>query len=107
MPVRVVREAKAAAARRGSTLARFVADTLERSLAAGDPLPTETSEFDRSVDWYEANRERLLRDHEGEYVAIHGGRVIGHGRDFESLARRVFRRVGVDAVYMPRVERVP
>jgi len=47
----------------------------------------------------------VVRAHSGEYVAIAGGRVIDHDVDFEALALRVFRRVGVGPVFMPRVER--
>ncbi len=106
MPVPIVREAKAAAARRGSTLAKYVADTLERSLALADDAPPdgEISEFERSVAWYGENRDRLLGKYGGEYVAIGGSKVLDHDEDFEALASRVFRRLGTGAVYMPRVE---
>jgi uncharacterized protein DUF5678 len=105
MPVRVVREAKAAAARRGSTLAKLVADTLERSLADDDGTDTDPSDFDRSVDWFQKNRERLLAAYEDEYVAIAGARVIDHDGDFEALARRVFSQGETRVIYIPRVER--
>jgi hypothetical protein len=105
MPLPVVREAKAAAARRGSTLARYVADTLARSLAEEDPVGEETEDFERSVRWFDENRAALLRAHEGEFVAIADSRVIDHDDDFDALARRVFGRIGSRAIYMPRVSR--
>lgn len=52
--------------------------------------------------WFEANR-RLLRRYPDQYVAIHGGRVIDHDRDFDALARRVFARLGTRPVLMPKV----
>ncbi|MDQ7821140.1 MAG: DUF5678 domain-containing protein [Armatimonadota bacterium] len=53
--------------------------------------------------WFQANRRRLLRRYRDQYVAIDRGRVIGHDRDFDALARRVFARVGSRPVFMPKV----
>jgi len=103
MPTRVVREAKAAAARRGSTLAAFVSDALDRNFQ-------ENSDGDDSeglrdaMRWYEKNRPRLLSRHRGEYIAIVDRSVIDHDTAFEALADRVFKRLGVRSVFMPRVE---
>jgi hypothetical protein len=105
IPTRLVREAKAVAARRGSTLAKLVADTLDRSL--GDRTETPSAEGDdlgASMAWYAANRARLARRYGGKYVAIVAGAVIGCDQDFEALAERVFKRVGLRPVFMPRVE---
>jgi len=57
-----------------------------------------------SMRWYEKNRSRLLRQHPGEYIAIVDRAVIDHDLDFEALARRVFARIGVRPVFMPRVQ---
>lgn len=105
MPTRIVREAKAAAARRGTTLAAVVSDTLARALAAdGDPRERSDDDLRDSMQWYEKNRARLRRRHAGEYVAIVDGAVIDHDHDFEALATRVFARIGVRPVFMPRVQ---
>ena len=96
----VVREAKARAARQGTTLAKIVSDALAHSSdldsAADDDLTQE-------MRWFADNRTRLLRGHRGKYVAIVNDRVLDHDADFSALAERVFRTVGERAVYMPRV----
>jgi len=103
MPRHIVREAKVAAARRGSTLARFVSEALERSLASGATReePGE-SELTESAKWFERNRARLLAQFPGEFVAISGNRVLDHDTDFDLLARRIFDRVTDRPVFMPR-----
>ena len=104
MPTRVVREAKAAAARRGATLAKVVTDALERALQSsgegGDPVEND---FDLDMQWYAKNRSRLVRQYDGEYVAIDDGKVIDHDSSFEALATRVFQRLGSRPVFMPHV----
>jgi len=105
MPAGVVREAKARAARRGCTLAVVVADALARSLEENGAGGVPDRELESSMEWYDANRTRLLRRYENEFVAIAGRRVVDHDRDFARLADRVFRRCGVRPVFMPRVRR--
>ncbi len=119
LPEDVVREAKAAAARRGVTLAALVTEALRRVVGgkptgatrrAGSARATRGGEdqdaewgLDESMRWFEANRARLLRRYRDQYVAILGGRVIDHDRDFDRLARRVFSRVGNRPVCIPKV----
>lgn len=105
MPTRLVREAKAAAARRGSTLAALVSDTLDRSLreddAHGEPAGDELRE---SMRWYERNRRDLLSRYRGEYIAVVDRAVVDHDRDFEPLAARTFARLGGRTIFMPLVQ---
>jgi hypothetical protein len=104
MPTRIVRGAKAAAAQQGTTLTSLIAQALERTLqaggASGDPVEND---FALDMEWYAKNRARLVRQYDGEYVAILDARVADHDRDFEALAARVFKRAGVRSVFMPRV----
>jgi hypothetical protein len=105
VPRRVVRGAKAAAARAGQTLGRWVSERLEQ---AADPAPAKRPDTDAvraAMAWYEANRRRLERKYPGEYVAIVGRRVVDHGEQFDDLARRVFERFGVRSICMPKVGR--
>lgn len=104
MPAHLVREAKAAAARRGLTLAGLFSEALERSLG-GDP-PREAAEHDLqdSRRWYQRHRERLRARYRGHYVAVVGHAVVDHDRSFEALAGRVFARFGARPVWMPRVD---
>ncbi len=107
VPAWLVREAKIRAASEGSTLTAVVADALARSLElrgetrlAASPAQDELRE---SMEWYDENRARLLRRYRNEYVAIADRAVVDHDTDFESLATRVFARLGVRPVFMPRV----
>ena len=106
IPTRLVRETKAAAARRGSTLAALVSETLERSLGEedgrGEPAGDELRE---SMRWYQRNLRKLLSRYHGEYVAILDRTVVDHDKDFETLAGRVFARRGARPVFMPRVQK--
>ena len=100
----LVREAKAKAARRGVTLATVVSEALTRALE-DDDVPT--GEVDRelraSERWYARQRPSLLKRYRGQYVAIRDGAVIDHDSEFAALAARVFARLGVRPVFMPRV----
>ncbi|HKP63263.1 MAG TPA: DUF5678 domain-containing protein [Polyangiales bacterium] len=103
IPSDVVREAKAAAARRGVTLAGYVADALGRAVKQRDSAADPTSDLSREQRWYEKQRERLVREYDGEYVAIIGQSVIDHDEDFEALAERVFASQGARNIFMPLV----
>ena len=50
---------------------------------------------------------RLLRSHEGEYGAIHQGKVVGHSKDDEELAHRMFARFGDELFLIAHVVRRP
>jgi hypothetical protein len=105
MPVDVVREAKAAAARRGATLATVVTDALAGYLEGGSSAGGD--DLRASSAWYEQNKQRLLRKYEGQYIAIVDGGVVDHDPDFEALASRVFARFGSRSILMPRVVESP
>src|SRR5262249_11571135 len=104
MPTELVREAKAAAARRGTPLTTIVAEALARSLGVNREAPDQDENLHRDMAWYRRHRSTLLRQYSGEYVAIVDGAVVDHGRDFSALAARVFTRFGNRNIYMPRVE---
>ena len=104
MPVELVREAKAAAARRGETLTTIVAEALTRSLRVDEPPQDRADDLERDMAWYLKHQATLLRRYRGEYVAIVGAAVVDHGSEFSALAGRVFARFGNRNVYMPRVQ---
>jgi hypothetical protein len=56
----------------------------------------------REQRWYERQRERLVREYDGEYGDI-GQSVIDHDADFEALAEQVFAAQGVRNIFMPLV----
>ena len=103
MPIALVREAKAEAARQGKTLAKIVAEGLTLALRGSPPQQATTDELGPDVQWYERNRVSLLERYRGEYIAIVDGAAVDHDRDFERLARRVFGRFGTRSIFMPRV----
>jgi len=100
----IVREAKAAAAKRGTTLAKLVTDSLERTLD-GEPESGDFDGIEQAMRWYARHRTNLLRRYKDKYVAIDRGRVIDSDADFGALAERVFSRLGFRSVFMPRVSR--
>jgi plasmid stability protein len=109
MPRKLVREAKVEAARRGMSLTAFAREALARALGA--PAGTEASPAEpggleaiqRDLDWFEANRARLLRRYRDEYVAVIDRKVVDHDPDFGALAERVFRKHGMRSIAMPKV----
>lgn len=99
----VVREAKVLAARRATTLTALVSEALARVI---DSEHKEGGRFPQALrveqNWYEANKEELVRRYEGEYIAIVDQRVLDHDRDFAALAGRVFGRMGRRPVFVPK-----
>lgn len=105
VPRKLVREAKAQAARRGMSLTAFVKEAVAQAI--GVEAPTERGEgagsVTRDLRWFEVNKTKLLRRYANEYVAIINRKVVDHDRDFDVLARRVFERHGVKSICMPKV----
>jgi hypothetical protein len=104
VPTALVREAKAAAARRGETLTTIVAEALSRSLSLDSEPQGRTDDLRSDIAWYRKNLPKLLRKYRGGYLAIVDAAVVDHGRDFGVLATRVFARFGNRNVYMPRLQ---
>jgi hypothetical protein len=104
VPTQLVREAKAAAARRGSTLAALVSDSLARSLGEDAPGEPSGNGLRESRLWYERNRQGLLARYRDEYVAVIDRAVVDHDRDFSALAERVYARDAGRPVFIPRVQ---
>lgn len=104
VPRQLVREAKAEAARRGMSLTAFAKEALARALSrTGAEETDEIKPIRPDLDWFEANRQRLVRRYHGEYVAIVNRRVVDHDPDFGALAQRVFAKHGNRPIAMPKV----
>ena len=56
---------------------------------------------------YSKMRAGLLRRYQGQFVALYRGRVVGHGRSDEELARRMFEKFGDAPFLIQRVEKEP
>lgn len=69
--------------------------------------PQEDVEFQEARAFFESEREHLLAEYEGKYIAILNGKVIDADEDFSRLAERVYRREGYKDIFMPLVERRP
>ncbi|MFN8496419.1 MAG: DUF5678 domain-containing protein [Anaerolineae bacterium] len=54
---------------------------------------------------FEQQKDRLLDQYAGEYVAIHNGEVIDHDGDLRTLHLRVFARLGHTPVLLKQVAR--
>lgn len=103
VPESLVREAKAAAARRGITLTALVSEALTRALQVGQAGEAELPpDLRAEMAWYEAHRDDLLKRYRGEYLAIVNRRVVDRDKTFGALAARVFERLGVRPVFMPK-----
>lgn len=70
----------------------------ERTEALDESLGFEEQAFRRKLP-------QLLRTYAGQFVALHHGRVVGHGTDDEELARRMFEKLGDAAFYIAKVEK--
>lgn len=106
IPRGLVWEAKSEAARRGMSLTAFAREALANALGVrtGRAEPREGIEAIRpDLDWFEANRKRLLRRYRNEYVAIVNRKVVDHDSKFERLAKRVFAKYGLRPVAIPKV----
>jgi plasmid stability protein len=105
LPEDLVRRAKVLAAQRGVTLRDVVADALRQSVqAASSPPASVPEDLEDDIAWYEANREELLQEYPGEFLAIVGREVVDHDPDFSSLASRTLQRFD-RPVLMPDTKR--
>ncbi len=59
------------------------------------------------VQAFERQHDQLLADYPGEYVAMHGGQVIDHDLDLETLHLRVYTRLGDMPVLLRKVTAGP
>jgi hypothetical protein len=53
---------------------------------------------------FQRQRRQLLRRFPGKYVALYGGRIVGHDKDCEALAERLFAKLGDVPFFIARVE---
>lgn len=103
----VIREAKAAAAREGITLAALVERALMRETHSVRPGSSRVLEIAEDMRWYENNAAALSERFEGEHLAIVDQEVVDHDLDFAALASRVERKYGARSVFMPECRRTP
>lgn len=56
---------------------------------------------------FHQKKAHLLQRYEGQFVAIYQQRIVGHGRDDEELAQRMFEKLGDLPFYIGKVEKEP
>ena len=106
IPEGLVRRAKVRAAEQGTTLSAVVASALERHLDSADAEPDpQIAALASDMDWYADDRDAVLRDHEGDYVAIVDHAVVDHDTAFAPLASRISERYGRRPVFITRCDR--
>jgi hypothetical protein len=102
-PQLLAREAKAAAARRGITLAEFVREAVASHLTNRQHAQSGSDEIGSGRAWYERHRAQVDRRYGGQYVAITKSGVLDHDSDFDALSRRIYDRLGFVSIFMPKI----
>lgn len=93
LPDDLVRAVKVLAAKRGTTVRDVVAEALEATVRDSVSRPVEVPyDLQADIAWYESNRETMMEQHPGEFLAIVDQRVVDHDADFAALAERTLQR---------------
>ena len=69
------------------------------------PVPDDSLAVDRQA--FERQRAQLMRRYRGQYVALAGGCVVDHDKNDETLAARMFKKLGNAPFYLARLEETP
>ncbi len=70
------------------------------------PQPVENS-LAAERHAFERQRAQLMRRYPGQFVALSGGRVVDHDKEDETLAARMFKKLGDAPFYIARLEDNP
>lgn len=68
------------------------------------PVPTK---FEQERWSFFKMLSQLLAEYEGQYVAIHEGRVVGHGDDQAEVALKAYDEFGYVPIYVGKVTSEP
>jgi hypothetical protein len=69
--------------------------------------PPAPSKFERERWAFFKQLSELLKEHDGEYVAIHEGKVVGHGADQAEVALKAYADFGYVPIYVGKVTAEP
>jgi hypothetical protein len=69
----------------------------------GKGKPTNNSAFKEGKAYYEKNKDLLVSQYNGKYIAVWNNSVIDHDTSFSTLAERVYNKLGYVSIYMPFV----
>ena len=82
-------------------------ECLEEELRRRETEFMMQSPFEKGKAYFERNKETLIRNYEGKYIAIWGNQVLDSDTSFSSLAQRVYEKLGYVSIYMPFVTSKP
>jgi hypothetical protein len=80
-------------------------DTLPAVELERDGALEMNAQFEAEKKAFWAMREQLLDQYEGQYVAVHQGRIIDHDSDKLRLGLRVYQQFGYRPIYAQLVSR--
>lgn len=72
-----------------------------------EPNPETLRYMEQQAALYEAQRERLLQTHAGQYIHFEDGTVLDADADFETLILRTFAETGSKDVFIQAVQGHP
>lgn len=104
---RMQRWAKARQLDLGEAVAEFLAETLPDSRAPIVPQSEPDPQVEREKAAYLQLYPRLKEQYAGQYVAIHGGKVVDYDEDYGALFERIDDRYPDTFVWLTRVEGEP
>jgi hypothetical protein len=77
------------------------------SVADAPAALDEDAAVEREMQAYMALHSQLLPEYRHQYVAIHGGQLIDHDEDYETLLRRIEAAYPDEFVWLTEVEEQP
>ncbi len=91
-------EANRVARQNGISVDDLIADAVRQHLKQH-----RREQFEAEARAFEAMHTQLLSEYKGQFVAIHGGKVIDHDTDKAALYKRVRARYGQAPIYFQQV----
>ncbi len=106
LPDSVYQQAQVAARRARRPVPEVLAEALEQAFPAVYVSP-DREHMEQEQAAYERLHESLLTTHEGQYVAVHRGKVVDADADKMLLVRRINVRYPSEVVHIRQVNREP
>ena len=107
LPDTVYRQIEAAARRDQRTVTDVLTETVTQAFDSAFPVNPDRDKMEEEQAAYERQRGEIIAQYEGEYVAVHGGKVVDHDPDMLALVERIDVNYPDDVVHMRLVTREP
>lgn len=116
LPEQTAEKLQQAAASRGMDATQLLVQLVEEYLADQAPperrpeSPAQAEQqrkIEREERHYEAQHAELLALYQGQYIAMHDGKVVDHDVDRVALSRRIRSKYGKTAVLITQVREEP